>query len=361
MSKARLLHYRASNGVRAFQKWIIPYVKSNIHAGRLRPILSYLYTDWKCNIDCHYCFQYNNSQPGMSMETARSSIDWLRSLGCRVIALMGGEPLVRRDFILDVVRYAARRGFFVYLPTNGYLLTGDFIDKIGAAGVSAVNLAVDCVTPRPGLPKALMAIEPQFRYLVRRQERYGYLLFFNMNITSINIRDIKMLTEIAHANHIGTDYHINEPPMEANEVGHFNRARDNLSIRPDQFDEVDRLLDWVIEKNRLGYPMVNSIPHLRLMKHWMRGKSVPWQCRAGQNGTMIRPDGSLSPCFGLMTYDHDWGRIWEPRFDPKELARVKQTCQPHCLSTCFYTMGHYYQPGEAFKWMYKHMRTGSGR
>ena len=95
----RLFRYKMNNGVRAFQKWIIPYVRSRFHDSRLSPLVAYLYTDWKCNIDCHYCFQYNNSQPGMTMETAVESMDWLHAPGCRVIALMGGEPLVRGDVI----------------------------------------------------------------------------------------------------------------------------------------------------------------------------------------------------------------------------------------------------------------------
>jgi hypothetical protein len=70
----------------------------------------------------------------------------------------------------------------MYLPTNGYLLDKPFIDELGRAGVAAINLAVDCIAPRKGLPKALLNIEPQFRYLVERQKKYGYILFFNINI-----------------------------------------------------------------------------------------------------------------------------------------------------------------------------------
>lgn len=294
----------------------------------------------------------------MTPETARESIDWLKSLGCRVIAIMGGEPLIRKDLILDIVRYGRKNGFFVYLPTNGYLLTEALIDALGEAGIATVNLAVDCVSPKPGLPKALMAVEPQFRYLVKQQEKYGYIVFFNINITNRNIKDVRLLTEIAHDNHIATDYHINEPPMESNDVGHFAHRQEVLCITPEQYGEVDELLDWLIQKNRRGYPMVNSVAHLRLMKDWMRGKSIAWHCRAGKNGIMIRPDGSLSPCFGLMTYDHDWGRVGHPNMCPAELEQVKQECHPHCFSTCFYTMGHYYQPTEALKWMFKHMQTG---
>lgn len=294
----------------------------------------------------------------MSLKTAISSIEWLKTLGCRCIAIMGGEPLVRKDFILKVIQYGARRGFFVYLPTNGYLLTKDFIDKMGEAGVATVNLAIDCIEPKPGLPKALMAIEPQYRYLVERQERYGYILFFNINITSGNIKDVKMLTEIAHDNNIGTDYHINEPPQEMVDVSHYKHKGEALYITPEKYEEVEELLDWIIRKNRKGYAMINSIAHLEAMKERMRGKAKRWDCRAGRNGILIRPDGTLSPCFDLITFDHNWGTIWDPKFNEEDLDEVKKECVENCLSTCFYTMGHYYRISEVMKWVIKHVRVG---
>jgi len=351
--------YKASNGARAVRCWVVPYLYSRVLADRFRPVLCYLYTEWQCNIDCHYCFQYDNDKPGMSLETAKSAVDWLASVGCRVLALMGGEPLLRKDFILEITRYAAEKGFFVYLPTNGYLMDPPFIDEIGRAGVAAVNLAVDCVAPRRGLPKALMNVEPQFRYLVEKQSDYGYIVFFNINICRTNLRDVRMLTEIAHQNHIGTDYHLIEAPQEAAQVDFYKHKDDRgLFITADQFDEVDALLDWIIAKQRQGWGMVNSIAHLEVFKARIRGRMPNWDCRAGHNGAFIRPDGTLSPCFDLMNYPHDWGRIWEPRFDPEELAEVKKTCRPECSSTCYYTMGHYYDLRWMPEWVRKHTRAG---
>jgi len=271
---------------------------------------------------------------------------------------MGGEPLVRRDFVLEVIRYGAEKGFFMYLPTNGYLLDRAYIDEIGRAGVAAVNLAVDCVAPRNGLPKALLPIEPQFRYLVERQKQYGYLLFFNINICRTNIKDVKLLTEIAHQNRIGTDYHLNEPPHGFVDVDHYRHQDDMLGFSPDEYDEVDELLDWLIEKQRQGWPMVNSIEHLTSFKDRMRGTMHTWDCRAGHNGALIRPDGSLSPCFDLITYGHDWGRIWEPKFEEDALQAVKEKCLPQCSSTCYYTMGHYYNLRFLTEWIGKHIRVG---
>jgi MoaA/NifB/PqqE/SkfB family radical SAM enzyme len=294
----------------------------------------------------------------MDLETAKSAVDWLKSIGCRVIPLMGGEPLMRKDFVVEIVRYGAENGFFMYLPTNGYLIDKAFVDEIGRAGVAAINLAVDSVAPRRGLPKALLSIEPQFRYLVERQKEYGYLLFFNINICRTNIKDVKLLTEIAHQNSIGTDYHLNEPPHSFVDVDHYKHQDDMLGITPDQYDEVDDLLDWLIERQEQGWPMVNAIEHLRAFKERMRGRMQPWDCRAGHNGALIRPDGSLSPCFDLITYDHDWGTIWHPKFDEEELENVKKRCRPLCSSTCFHTMGHYYNMRSLPNWIRKHIRVG---
>jgi MoaA/NifB/PqqE/SkfB family radical SAM enzyme len=352
------IRFKGLNGVRAIRRWAIPYLYSRIHVNDFRPVLCYLYTEWRCNIDCHYCFQFDNDKPGMDLDTAKSATDWLKSVGCRVIALMGGEPLLRKDFILEVIRYGAENGFFVYLPTNGYLMDKHFIDEAGKAGVAAINLAVDCVAPRKGLPKALLAIEPQFRYLVERQKKYGYLVFFNINICRTNIKDVRLLTEIAHQNQIGTDYHLNEPPHDFVDVYHYGHQDDGLTLTPDKFDEVDNLLDWIIDRQRQGWPMVNSIAHLKAFKERLRGQMRAWDCRAGHNGALIRPDGTLSPCFDMITYDHDWGRIWEPNFDEEELRTLKDKCLAKCSSTCFYTMGHYYHLSDFPEWIRKHTRVG---
>src|SRR5262252_2026518 len=274
------LFYHANNGVRAFRRWLMPYIQSRIMADEFRPLLSYLFTEWKCNLDCHYCWAFDNSVKGMTEEVARRSIDWLHSGGCRVVAIMGGEPLLRPKFIHKVIDYGTKKGFFMYLPTNARLLKPEVIDWIGDAGVAAINFAVDVVDEKPGLPKALNTIRPYFDYLVKMQRRYGYMVVFNMNITRINMDDVKELTEIAHDSGISTDYHINETPMI--EQSHFKHLEENSTyLREEDYPKVDDLLDYLTEKNRDGYIMVNSKAHLQDMKEFMRGKVRPWNCRAG--------------------------------------------------------------------------------
>ena len=138
---------------------------------------------------------FRSKATGMTEEVARRSIDWLHDSGCRVLALMGGEVLLRPEFAHKVADYAVRKGFWVYVPTNGRLMRPEVIDRLADAGVATFNVAVDSVADRKELPKALQPIRPYFEYLIKKQYVYDFSVFFNINITRINLEDVRELTE----------------------------------------------------------------------------------------------------------------------------------------------------------------------
>ena len=312
--------------------WVLPYLRSRIHGG-FRPILGCVYTDLKCNLDCPYCHSHDNTVPGMDEATGRRVIDWLHSTGCRVIGLMGGEPLVRLAFVEQFVRYAAGKGCYLYLPTNGRLLTPAVTDRLGDAGVATFNMAIDCIREKPGLPKALDPIRANFDYLVKQQSRYGYTVFLSINITRSNLEDVRQLTEFSRQNGIGTAYHLCES------------SRGHIAFQSEDFEPVDELLDYLIERNRAGYAMVNSTEHIRAMKSLLRGAVAPWPCRGGQNMVICRTDGTVAPCYPMRESDHDWGAVGCEKFDACQLAEMKQTCSGSCFSTVGFMLANYYDVG----------------
>jgi MoaA/NifB/PqqE/SkfB family radical SAM enzyme len=347
----------ASKIYRAMRGWLFPYLKSRVLPGAFHPVIAYLFTEWKCNLDCHYCWAFDNSVKGMTEDVARRSIDWLHSTTCRVLALMGGEPLLRPDFAHKVIYYAAKKDFWIYLPTNARLMRPEVTDRMLDAGVAIVNFAVDAVDEKPGLPKALNPVRKNFDYLLRKQYKYGCSVFFNMNICRNNIDDIKQLTEIAHDNGIATDYHINESPMI--EQDHFKHYDHNSTfITKEDWPRVDELVEWLIEKNKSGYKMVNSVKRLNDMREFMKGKVEPWNCRAGQNSLIIRVNGTLAPCFPMYSATHDWGVIEDQKFEVKQLDKMKESCQTHCFSTLNHNLGFCYNDTRAIKWVMKQAARG---
>jgi sulfatase maturation enzyme AslB (radical SAM superfamily) len=57
--------------------WLFPYIRSRVLPGDFHPITSYMFVEYKCNLDCWYCWAYNNKVKGMTEDVARRSIDWL--------------------------------------------------------------------------------------------------------------------------------------------------------------------------------------------------------------------------------------------------------------------------------------------
>jgi len=191
-------HWNKEKVYRTMRGWLFPYVRSRILPGEFHPITAYLFLEYKCNLDCWYCWAFDNKVKGMSEGVARRSIDWLYESGCRVLALMGGEPLLRPDFAHKVVYYAAKKGFWVYIGTNGRLLRPEVADRLGDAGAAVFNFALDAWDLRPGLPKAVVPARENLEYVLRKQYVYDYMVFFNINICRNNLEDVKMLTDFAH-------------------------------------------------------------------------------------------------------------------------------------------------------------------
>jgi pyruvate-formate lyase-activating enzyme len=375
--------------------WLFPYIRSRVLPGDFHPITAYLFLEYKCNLDCWYCWAFNNKVKGMSEDVARRSIDWLHDHGCRVLALMGGEPLLRPQFAHKVVYYAAKKGFWIYVGTNGRLLRPEVADRLGDAGVSVFNLALDAWDEKPSLPKALTPVRSHFEHMMRKQYVYGYMVFFNMNICRNNTRDVRQLTEYARAHRIATDYHINETPMLEQDE-HFKHLSDNPTyIRPEDWPEIDSLVDWLIEKNKAGYQMVNSVQRLQEIKAFVRMASgadlkhlgwngdgtgtngdvakqllgtpgivqdksgeltfAEWNCRAGQNNVIIRTDGTVAPCFPMYASTYDWGNIEGHKFEAKQLASMKKTCQQHCFSTLNHNLAYCYNDARVVKFVWTNL------
>jgi MoaA/NifB/PqqE/SkfB family radical SAM enzyme len=391
-------HWTATQIYRKLRGWLAPYIRSRVLPGEFHPITAYLFVEYKCNLDCWYCWSFNNQVKGMTEDTARRSIDWLYDYGCRVLALMGGETLLRPQFARKVVHYAAKKGFWVYIATNARLLRPEVADRLGDAGVAVFNTAFDAWDEKPGLPKALVPVRENLEHLMRKQYVYGYMVFFNVNICRNNHEDVRMLTEYAHAHRLATDYHINETPM-LEQDDHFKHLHDNPTyIFPEDWRAVDELIDWLIAKNKSGYQMVNSVQRLEEMKAFIRMSSrldlrtigwngdgtrtngdvarllssMPgivkgedgsihfsdWNCRAGQNNVIIRTDGTVAPCFPMYPATYDWGTIDGHKFDGTQLADMKKACQKHCFSTLNHNLGYCYNDARVIRWIWTQARNG---
>src|SRR5207247_1912439 len=88
-----------------------------------RPFMVMFESTLHCNMKCGYCAIWQNQQPEdrAARERVFARMDEAAEFGVFAWSFSGGEPLMNRH-MPDYIEYAARKGFYTSMPTNGLAL-----------------------------------------------------------------------------------------------------------------------------------------------------------------------------------------------------------------------------------------------
>ena len=111
-------------------------------------IVSYAVTK-ACNLRCLHC-HVSAKEPmanELSLQEAMHAIDELANLGTEALIFSGGEPLLRKDFVLTLAEYCIDVGILPAMLTNGLLLNRRVAEELKDAGILAVGIPIDSIVP----------------------------------------------------------------------------------------------------------------------------------------------------------------------------------------------------------------------
>ncbi|MBL7069051.1 MAG: radical SAM protein [Candidatus Omnitrophica bacterium] len=104
---------------------------------------------YRCNLNCIHCYCEGSEDKKANRELNtvewKKILDTIREEGCLYLALTGGEPLVRDDF-LDIYSYAKRRGFIITIFTNGQGFTKEIIDYLTKSPPYSIEITLNGIT-----------------------------------------------------------------------------------------------------------------------------------------------------------------------------------------------------------------------
>lgn len=121
----------------------VPYAGRARHlAPRVREI--WLHTNNSCNLACEHCLVSSGpgGDAGMNAERLGELIDEAAGLGAERFFLTGGEPFLRRDAFDVVERVTRRHGRELRVLTNGILLKGAALQRLGEQDHARLRLQV---------------------------------------------------------------------------------------------------------------------------------------------------------------------------------------------------------------------------
>lgn len=147
---------------------------------------------YRCNLRCSHCYIVpDNNNPELSLSEIKKIMEELVQIGTIALTLSGGEIFLRKD-ILDILDFAAKR-FYVFLLTNGTLMTEKIAWRLKKSGVLRVEVSLygkkeihDMITRTPGsfdkamdslnwLKKAKVPVTLKCLALKDNLEQYAYL------------------------------------------------------------------------------------------------------------------------------------------------------------------------------------------
>lgn len=286
---------------------------------RPRPI----YAVWELTLHCDQPCQHCGSRAGTMRERELSTDEVLEvgkslaRLGCREVALIGGEAYLRTD-LPAVVAALVADGLRVVMQTGGRGLTRERAEALAAAGMSGVGVSVDgpadihdCLRGNIGSHAAAM------RALDRAREA-GMVVSANTQINRLNFRHLRATCEELRSHGIQSWQVQLTVPM--------GRAAD----RPDWIIEpchVVHVIDTLaalqreaLEQHTTGIPFNvfcgNNVgyygPHEQILRSRPGGEDVMWQgCQAGITVIGIESDGTIKACPSLPTAPYHGGNVRE--------------------------------------------------
>ena len=104
-------------------------------------------TKW-CPLRCEHCFEWEalNGRETLSVSDLNTIVAKFQEKGTGIIQLTGGEPLMKVDYLLEILK-SSKPGSEFWVFTSGYNLTPENAQKLKRAGLTGVVVSMDHFNP----------------------------------------------------------------------------------------------------------------------------------------------------------------------------------------------------------------------
>ena len=298
----------------------VAQVKRNTHLLRVmtmgvlwtrRPLLVHIIPMRRCNLACTYCNEFDNFSEPVPLDLMKQRVDKLASFGTAMIGISGGEPLMHPE-LDELIEHIRKRGIFVGLLTNGYLLTEKRIKRLNAAGLEHLQISIDNVKPDEVSKKSLKVLDQKLVLLARFGE-------FGVNINSVLGSGVEhpedALVIARRATELGF----------GGSVGIVHNGQGRLQQLSERQQQIYRTIKRI---GRRSYGLYN-----RFEKNLVQGKPNEWRCRAGARYLYIDEDGLVHYC----SQQRGYPAIPLKAYSLQDIRReydTKKACAPYCTVAC---------------------------
>ena len=301
---------RASEWFKLLSTVPISYLRSKQF--RTRPVQAIIDVSLKCPASCKYCATWMIEHEDLNTDEINLIIRRLRKMGVTLVALSGGEPMIRRD-LPQFVKTGVDLGMMVSTITSGLVDNEQRFRELMENGVSVITFTID------GIDKEMHETfrnDTDFDRLISAvktamavREKGGFKTRINSQ-TVITRHNIEHLPEIvAMGDELGVDHCSFQPVWPTLDFDNF--------VREFGFDENDKELLETARDQLRSVPNANLKEFIDLLPDFYLDyprirKEI--ECYAGRAFVHVNYKGELLPC---AFYPESFGSLVD--HEPEEL------------------------------------------
>jgi 7-carboxy-7-deazaguanine synthase len=128
-----------------------------------------------CNLRCTWCDTKYALENGKEM-SIKKIVNEVKKYPCKSVSITGGEPLLQKEELLELIKQLKSLGYWIQINTNG-----TFFDEEIFRSVDLISM--DCKCPSTGMKSHLNVLEKtvklfdsksQFKFIISNKDDYEY-------------------------------------------------------------------------------------------------------------------------------------------------------------------------------------------
>jgi len=297
----------------------------------------------RCCLQCKHCdlWKISSRKKKLNLSQHKKLLVDLKSwLGSAEINFDGGEPFLNKN-IMDLLVFADELGLKINITTNGYLIDDNKAEKIIKSNLNCLTVSLDSLKASVhdwlrGVNGTYDQVQNAITILnyLRKKHKSKMLLTINTVLLKQNFKEIIKMVHWVKNN--GLDG-ISFQPIDENfgKTCHQSQWFKESGFWPEQ-KVVSRVIPELIKLKKTGYPIFNSVKHLKMIKDYFINPEGFWRaypCRVGLSNFLVDLCGNVRLCYLMQScgniLNSSLGQIWNSEQANKQRELIKK-CQKNC-------------------------------
>ena len=253
----------------------------------------------RCNLHCSHCYQGETKKNEMSLSELKKVVEevsdtlksWAETYGIKFLPsfnVTGGEPFLRKD-LFEILGEISKKGFDIYLLSNGALINKQKAERLSALDVKGVQVSIE------GPENVHDKIRGKGSFALSAKGIKNLLesnIKVTLNVTLSNLNTEYVRDLISFASSIGAQR------LGFSRLVPSGRGK-NLLNEMLKTKKVKEIYELLLSADIKGLDIVTGDPvaaQIDLKINGDTGCAAHGGCAAGISGLTILPDGTMIPC-----------------------------------------------------------------